>query len=362
MKGSLRIGRVGGVPISLHWSFSLVVLYVVLASLGSPASTALSLALFTAALFASVTVHELSHCAVALRRGLHVEGIVLLPIGGVSNISDLPGSPGAEAAVAVAGPLSSVALAGILGLAAVVSGGRLWPPTLFAGPWLARLAWLNLFLAAFNMLPALPMDGGRVLRAVLARGGDPGGATRVAASVAQVVAVGMVVVGLFVDLWLVLIGFFVLLQAGAEGRSGRLQQVLGGLRVADVMARDRTAVPTSVTVEDLGRWLALYPGRAIPVEESGAVVGIVSMPDLVGQRACAEVGAVCDRESPICEPSMPLFPDAFELLYGVRRGELAVAEGGRPVGVLYRSTIAAMVERGGLRPVVAGRVRREQAA
>jgi Zn-dependent protease len=347
MKGSLRIARVAGVPISLHWSFSLLLVYVALASYGSTWSAAFLLLLWVAALFACVTLHELSHCAVAVRRGLSVQGIVLLPIGGISEISGEPASPGVEAAVAIAGPLSSLALAGLFALGAVATGASVWPPTLFAGPWLVRLAWLNLLLAAFNMIPALPMDGGRVLRAVLARRGDPEAATVVAAAVAQVVAAGMVLVGLWIDIWLVLIGVFVFVLAGAERRFARLRRAFQGLRVADVMARDPTAVPSHVTVAEVGRWLASYPGRAVPVEEVGSVVGIVSMPDLIGKPASAAVGTVCDRAAPICEPSMPLFPDAVQLLAGARRDEFAVADGGRPVGVLYRMTVEAFAKRSG---------------
>ena len=345
MRGSIQLGRVAGIPISVHWSFSLLVLFVVLSGLGSSPSKVLLLVLWVVALFACVTVHELSHCFVAVRRGLSVRGVTLLPIGGVSNISGLPASPAVEAAVAIAGPLSSLVLAGVLGLAGFATGAHIWPPTLFAGSWLARLAWLNLLLAGFNMLPALPMDGGRVLRAMLARHGDEAQATRVAASVAQGLAAVMILVGLLVDLWLVFIGLFVLLGAAAEGRLGRLQEALGGLRVGDVMVPETTAVPSELTVAEFGQWCARYPGRALPVEEGGDTVGIVSMVDLVGKPWNARIGTVCDRQAPLLDPSTPLFPDAFGLLVESRRSELAVAEHGRPVGVLYGATVEGLAQR-----------------
>jgi Zn-dependent protease len=345
MKGSLRIGRVGRIPISLHWSFSLLLVFVALATLGQPLSAMGWLLVWVVAVFASVTFHELSHCLVATRRGLQVEGIVLLPIGGMSQISGLPAEPAVERDVAAAGPLSSIVLAGLLAWAAYLTGARLWPPTLFAGPWLARLTWLNVVLAGFNLLPALPMDGGRLLRAFLSERRDPNAATEAAAVLAEGVAVAMIVFGIFVNLWLVFIGVFVLFGAMGERQLGRVQRVFGGLRVSDVMAPDNTSVPSEVPVAEVGRWLAMYPGRAVPVVEAGSVVGIVSMVDLMGQAATDPVGSVCDRRAPVLDPATRLFPDAMEALARFTRGEFAVAQAGRPVGVLYRATLRSLSER-----------------
>ncbi|HET9091649.1 MAG TPA: site-2 protease family protein [Acidimicrobiales bacterium] len=349
MNGSLRIGRIAGIPISVHWSFSLLIVLVVLSAPGSSASEVGWLLLWVLALFAAVTVHELSHCVVAARRGLKVEGIVLLPIGGMSQISGLPGPPTVELEVAIAGPLASVGLALVMGLAAFATGAPVWPPTLFSGSWLARLAWLNLLLAGFNMLPALPMDGGRVLRALLARHRDQVSATRIAANVAQVIAVLMIVVGLLFDLWLILIGLFVLLGVGAERRSAGIQQVVDGLVVGDVMARDPTSVPAHVSVAELGGWLAAFPGRALPVVEGSTVVGVVAMVDLVGRPAGAPVGSVCDRTSPVLDPSTPVFPAVLETLSRYHRDEFAVAVAGVPAGVLYRSTVEQLLRGAGPR-------------
>jgi len=345
MKGTLRIGRVGGVPISVHWSFSFLILLVILSDLGAPSSAVFWLLLWIVALFASVTFHELSHCAVARHLGLKVEGIVLLPVGGVSQISGLPGPPDVELKVAGAGPLSSIGLAAIFALFGLVSGVRLWPPTLFAGSWLSRLAWLNLLLAAFNLLPALPMDGGRVFRAILARRRGEPEATRIAAVVAQMLAVAMILLGFLVDLWLMIIGLLVFVGASGERQSARVQQSLGGLRVGDVMASDATTVPAAVRVAELGGWLASFPGRALPVAEGGHVVGIVSMVDLIGKPWDAPVGSVCDRAAPMFDPSTPLYPGTLEMLSRYSREAFAVVVGGNAVGVLYCSTVKGILDR-----------------
>ena len=172
--------------------------------------------LWITAIFASVLVHEYAHCIVARRRGAVVEDILLLPIGGLSQLKEMPESPADEFAIAIVGPLTSLGLAALALAGGVAFGARLWPPSLFAGSWFARLAWLNALLGGFNLLPALPMDGGRVARALLARRHDRLTATRQAAKIARILAVVMILGGIFYDFWLVIIGFFVYLGASAE--------------------------------------------------------------------------------------------------------------------------------------------------
>jgi len=173
------------------------------------------------ALFSFVVAHEVAHCVVARRRGARVLGIVLFPLGGLSQLEAIPKAPNDELAVAIAGPVFSLALGVLLLAAGLVLGSRIWPPTLFVGSWWARLAWLNLLLGAFNMLPALPMDGGRVLRASLARHRSNLEATEVAGRIARYLGVTMIAVGFLYDIWLCLIGIFVLLGASAEVQAAR---------------------------------------------------------------------------------------------------------------------------------------------
>ena len=219
MRGSLQIGRIGGVPFRVHWTFPLlfVLVAVVYAGQGGRA-IALGL-LWIVALFASVTVHELAHSLVARHRGLKVHDIVLLPIGGVSEIGGLEADANDEIVVAAAGPASSLLLAGALAIAGRLTHQTLWPPTLFAGSWVARIMWANVLLAAFNLVPGLPLDGGRILQGILARRYGEPRATIVAAQVARVVGVLMIAAGFLVNIWLILIGLFVMLAASGEQRA-----------------------------------------------------------------------------------------------------------------------------------------------
>ena len=217
--GSLQIGRVLGIRVFVHWSFLLIVLVVVAADQGQGERPLFAGLLWIVAIFGSVLIHELAHCVIARRDGVVVDDILLLPIGGVSQMREIPKDPGEELGIAIAGPLTSLALAVGFGLATLLAGARLWPPTLLAGSWLARLAWLNLLLGAFNLLPALPMDGGRVLRAGLAMHESRSAATHQAVKIARVFAVAMIAVGLAWDVWLILIGVFIMLAAGQEERA-----------------------------------------------------------------------------------------------------------------------------------------------
>jgi Zn-dependent protease len=330
------------VPIRVHWSFSILVALVLFSNSSYSWSTTWPLVLWIVTLFASVTIHELAHCAVARRRGLTVRDIVLLPIGGVSEIAGLPGSPKIERDIAIAGPAASLGLALLLGGVALLTGRAIWPPALVSGSIIADLAWLNLALCGFNLLPALPMDGGRVLRAVLAGRGDMVRATRIASSVATVLGVAMIVFGFVYDPWLMLIGAFVVFGAFGERRAATVQASFSGVRVGDVMAHDPTTVLAEVTVQQLLPWLQSFPGRAVPIVAAGRYVGIAALEDLIVQ-PWATVGEACDKAAPVLDTSQPLYPAALEAFSSFPRNQLSVMSDGHVVGVLYRWTLQAVL-------------------
>ena len=218
-RSSIRIGRLLGIDVLVHWSFLVLLALAIVAGASGGSREIIRGLLWVVAIFSCVLIHELAHCVVAMRDGVIVDDILLLPIGGISQMRSIPTVAREELAIAAVGPLTSLGLAAVFAVAALISGAHLWPPTLLVGPWLVRLAWLNLILGGFNLLPALPMDGGRVLRAALSMHEGRVRATATAAKVARVLAVMMIAVGLAIDVWLVLIGVFVLVAAGAEERS-----------------------------------------------------------------------------------------------------------------------------------------------
>ncbi len=222
-RSSVRVARIAGIEIRMHWTFLVLVVLVVWLNMSRGAATVGVGLVWIAAVFASVVLHEYAHCIIARRRGAVVQDILLLPIGGVSQLKDMPEDAADELAIAIAGPLTSLGLAALAFAGGLALGAHLWPPTLFAGSWFARMAWLNVLLGAFNLLPALPMDGGRVLRASLERHHDRLTATRQAGRIARMLAMAMVVAGVFYDFWLVFIGMFIYLGASAEEQAAEKQ-------------------------------------------------------------------------------------------------------------------------------------------
>jgi Zn-dependent protease len=333
MGRSFRIGSLKGVPLRVHWSFPLLVVLLILPT--GAKTTARSIAegvIWIAALFVCIVIHELSHSLVARRRGLLVRDIVLLPIGGVSEISGLPGAPGDELTVAIAGPLASLALALLLGLVAYLAGSVIWPPTLFAGAILSRLMWANLLLAGFNLLPAIPMDGGRVLRALLARRRGDLRATLLAVQIGRFVGLAMVVLGVRFDLWLSLIGLFIFVGARAEKQAATIRSAVGGLKVTDVMVHDQTTLEASFPLSVVAPFLQASPGRVLPVVERGRYVGLIAADRLNGPPGALFVADATDRYAPALSSEDPLYPVAVECLVAHRRRAAAVLQDGRVVG------------------------------
>ncbi len=250
MRGSWRLTRIAGIDVSIHWSFGLLLAFILVSGLfAGGVVTALSELAFISLLFGCVVLHELGHALAARAFGIPTHGITLLPIGGVAQLDRIPRNPWQEFVIAIAGPAVNVVLAvGLFlflpisyGLGEIASVGWL------AGGLATRLLIVNIALVIFNMLPAFPMDGGRVLRAVLATFTDYCDATRIAVRVGQAVAVLFVIAGLFYNPFLLLIAAFVVLAAQAE-----LRQVLA--------ERQATAV---ILVDPDPSWVSVksYPTR-----------------------------------------------------------------------------------------------------
>src|SRR5271165_3556256 len=200
MKYSWKLGRLCGIDVRLHWSFLIVPAWVGLTSFaaGATVASAVNAIFFVLAIFACVLLHELGHALAARRYGIATRDITLLPIGGLARLEGMTRSPRQELVIALAGPAVNVAIAGVLLLGFLLHGSMTLPLILapVVGSFFAQLLIVNVSLAVFNMLPAFPMDGGRVLRAVLALFLSYERATRIAASVGQGLAVCLAVAGL----------------------------------------------------------------------------------------------------------------------------------------------------------------------
>jgi Zn-dependent protease/predicted transcriptional regulator len=292
---AVRIARIRGFDIKLDASWFLIAALVVwsLATAyfpgplpDTPAATLVAAAVVaTLGLFASLILHEMAHAEVARRFGLKIKGITLFLFGGVAELDTEPASGGSEFWIAMAGPVASLCLALAFWFCAEIAALADAPPLLEAI--LSYLAAVNLMLALFNLLPAFPMDGGRVLRAWLwSRSGDLLAATRRATGIAGIVAYGLMALGLYAafagqmaaGLWPVLIGIFLLATSRSALAEVETRTALRGRRVADLMSRQVVSVAPDQTLSRLIDAVFLGQGRSFaPVVEDGVLLGYVDV-------------------------------------------------------------------------------------
>jgi Zn-dependent protease/CBS domain-containing protein len=350
MKWSIKVGRVLGIDVYVHFTFLLLLgfLGVVTWRNTGRIDAALAGVAFIAALFACVMLHELGHALMARRYGIKTSDITLLPIGGIARLEKMPDNPIQEFWVAVAGPAVNVALAGVLfvWLAGTHGFAATTGISFFEGPVLQRLMTANLCLAAFNLLPAFPMDGGRVLRALLATHLGRQRATAIAANVGQAMAILLGIAGFFYSPFLVFIAIFVYLGAQAEAGLVELQSVLGKLRVRDaMMTRFRSLAPSDSLGKAVDELLA-GAQQDFPVLENDEPVGILRRNDLVkalsASRRDALVSEFMCRD---CESVDGLAPlnSAVEAMHAKHCASLPVMQAGRVVGLLTLENVSELL-------------------
>jgi Zn-dependent protease len=355
---NIRVGRVAGIQVGVNWSL-LVVFWLIVWSLaggllqrsspGQAAGAYWLAATFAAVLFyLSLLAHELGHALVARRLGLDVDGITLWLFGGVARLRQEPPSPAVEARIAAAGPLVSVALAG--GCAAAAWSAGLRPELALVSGILGWLAASNLFLAAFNLAPAYPLDGGRVLRAGLWRwGGDRGRATASAAGAGRnfgyilILAglMGFFVVSPLAALWVVFLGWFLLSAARSEESRAQVRAALAGLRIADVMSTELVVAPGYITVEEFLRsYVFMHRFTAFPLKTfEGKLDGLVtvtraSLVPSARRRATRVKDVACAMTSVPTAGPQELVTEVLPRLGGCAEGRVLVLEGERLVGIV----------------------------
>ncbi|MFC1584097.1 site-2 protease family protein [Fibrobacterota bacterium] len=227
MKGSWKIGSLAGVGIQVHFTFLLLAGLIFITTLitGQGLAVALAGLVFLALIFSLVVLHELGHALTARHFGIYTRDITLLPIGGVANLVGEVRRPGHEILIALAGPAVNLALAVLFVLFWLVSSAAPTDGVFSASTVLGQLVYINIALAVFNLLPAFPMDGGRVLRAVMWLRMDRLRATEIAVNIGKVVTIGMAILGVFYNPFLILIAFFIWFAGSSELNALRLQRV-----------------------------------------------------------------------------------------------------------------------------------------
>jgi Zn-dependent protease/CBS domain-containing protein len=299
MNTSFQIGKIMGIPIKLHITFLLIipVMGYIFANNSSDLgfndveSIFLRYALgITVAilLFTSVLLHELGHSYVAKKHGTKIQGITLFLFGGVSSLEDIPRNPTVEFKMALAGPSVSLLIWSILTIfIKLISADTIMNTTTPLNPFI-RLIWLigyiNIILFIFNLIPAFPMDGGRVLRAVLAGRMPYKKATSIAANVGKMFAIFMGIIGLIIPggggLWYILIAFFIYIGATEEDKSTQITVTLEGVKIRDIMTKEIKTVHSGMNVDELVDFMFKFKHMGYPVVDGNEVIGIVTFTDV----------------------------------------------------------------------------------
>ncbi len=349
MKWSFTIGRIAGIPIRVHATFFLLLLFVAIAHAeGGPAGIVHGL-IFILALFACVVLHELGHSLVAMRYGIRVRDITLLPIGGVAALERMPENPRHEFLVAIAGPAVNVVIAGALYLL-LAATGTLQPVQALGvaqGSMVERLMVVNVFLAGFNLLPAFPMDGGRMLRALLAQRMDYTVATQVAARIGQGMALLFGLLGLLGNPFLIFIALFVYMGAEQEAAMVTMRSAFQGVPVRDAMITDFRTLGIHEPVSRALDHLLEGAQHDFPVlDDWDQVVGVLTRAELleaIGRgNERLPVGTLVKRDTGALSPDL-LLDEGLDRLRQMGTTALPVVEGGRLIGLLTLDNIGELV-------------------
>lgn len=339
---SFPAGRLFGVEIRIHLTFVLLILYVLMTEAAAGYVSPGRVLGLVGIAFLSVVLHELAHALAALHSGRAARSVVLLPIGGVTLTDETAHQqlkPTQEIRIAAIGPFVNLALAFLVGGIVTAVTPEL---NLMARPWvhssnlLRSLVWINVFIGAVNLLPAYPLDGGRVLRALLLRSLDPIRATRRAVGVSQIFSMAFFLAGLWRDTWLVLIGFFLFVAAQLEERSAVFHAVLENVSLKEVMLTEFATLSPADTLEEALDKAVHSLQDDFPVVRGPDLVGVISRQsilDALRANGNGYIQPVMNRITHVAAGADSL-ATAFRKITGGGLTLVPVVDGGRLVGIV----------------------------
>jgi Zn-dependent protease/predicted transcriptional regulator len=373
MDGSYRIGRVFGIPILIHYTFLLVIpLFAWIIGTQITDTTALLKGLFEVpvdttlitagympyllgtivalGLFFGVLVHELAHSLVARKKGLKMQSITLLMFGGIAQMEEGVPDPKVELPMALAGPVMSLVF-GLLCCGLVYLTPQITTDAAMAGVLIfvfGYLGVLNIILCAFNLLPAFPMDGGRVLRAVLAKRMPLYRATRIAANVGKGFAIIFGLVGLFLfSPFLILIALFIFIGAGMESASVQYSYFLQDVTIGAMMSSPVTTVPSTLPVSNVIDMMYASKHLGFPVVDRGALVGMITLVDVNRtspiDREAMQVRDMMTRDPITLPPTVPVI-DALRIMSAKNISRIPIVQDGEILGIVTRTDILKVIE------------------
>lgn len=344
MKWSYKILTVYGIPLKLHITFPMLIIgYAALFGYQYGLKAAAIGAVLISFLFICVVLHELAHSRQAQKYGVTVKNVTLLPIGGVSNMEEMPETPHEELRIAIAGPLASFAIGIILLVADLAVGYSIFE---FNVERIATdftyipvyLGWINIFLGIFNLLPAFPMDGGRVVRAYLAQRMPYMRATHIAATIGKAFAVVFGIVGLLVNPILIFIAFFVYLGASSEEQTVAVGESLKGLKVKHVMNTECVVIDKDTPMSELLK--KIFHGTCkgvVPVADKEQYLGLVTQEELLSAiheyGINIEIGQIVNKTLPAVSPEDTL-KDVYRKMQQNQRNAFAVMDNSKFIGII----------------------------
>ncbi|WML67425.1 MAG: Zinc metalloprotease [Methanoregula sp. SKADARSKE-2] len=373
MDGSFRIGRLSGIPIQIHYTFLLVIpLFAWI--LGSQITATIDLlkgvyavpldptlitsgfipyilgAIVAIGLFGGVLIHEIAHSVVALRNGIRIKNITLMIFGGISSMEEGTPDPKVELPMALVGPFTSLGV-GVICSAMVYILPDIAPDPATAGVVVflfAYLGLLNTILFAFNLLPAFPMDGGRVLRAFLAKRMPLHRATRIAADIGRGFAILFGIVGLiFLSPFLILIALFIYIGATMETNAVKYNFLLQDVTVGDIMSSPVTTVPSNLPVSQVITMMYTSKHLGFPVIERDTLVGMITLADVNRRssidREAMQVRDIMTRDLITLPPTAPVI-DALKIISARNIGRIPIVSEGKVLGIITRTDIIKITE------------------
>lgn len=322
MKYSLQLGKIFGIKVQIHWTFLILLGWIVFSNIraDSGAEQTLWSVLFILTIFVCVTLHEFGHALAAKRFGIKTRDITLLPIGGLARLESIPEKPKEELIVAIAGPVVNILIVAALYPLAHFSSDINYIQQLSSitsANFIFNLMFINLWLAVFNLIPAFPMDGGRVLRALLSFKMERHKATAIAARIGQLFAIGFVLLGFFGNPFLIFIGLFIFLGAQAEAEYTQAKSILKGFTVNDVLMKQYQTIESSDTIKSAVQLLLNGQCKNFLVMENQQPVGTLDRDEIIkalsSQGENSIIHNVMNKELLFLNAEMPL-EDAWQMI------------------------------------------------
>jgi len=348
MKGAFKLGNIAGIGIFIHWTFSLLIAYIVFSNYraGHTSEQIIWSVIFILSVFITVFLHELGHALAAKKFNIKTKDITILPIGGLARLDRIPEKPKEELIVAIAGPAVNITLALITGLFITIPSIKDLTIQLAGGVnqgnFFLNFFIVNIWLSIFNLIPAFPMDGGRVLRALLAMKFKRHIATNIAAKIGQILAIGFVIIGFYSNPFLIFIGIFIIIGAQAEAQHTHAKSILVGYNVKDVPMKDNVIIDKNETVKKAVQMLLNGQAKNFLITENNKPIGTLSRDEIV--KALSEHGEneiiqnIMNKDLIFINANTPL-EEAYQLAQANKASLMPVIENNQLIGTLDTENI-----------------------